>query len=95
MEKKKIKALYQLIFLNVFVGKKLVMNRKRNLILGKWTKTDRMDQVNQIRPNGPSGPNQTEWIEGTEVDRYRLNWSYSLFCIIILVLLSKALLFFP
>ena len=50
MEKKKIKALYQLIFLNVFVGKKLVMNRKRNLIPGKWTQIDQMDQVNWSRP---------------------------------------------
>ena len=49
----KIKALYQLIFLNVFgkkKKKKKVMNWKRNFILRKWTEIDRMDQVDSCRP---------------------------------------------
>ena len=60
----------------------------------KKKKKNHSRKVDQNRPNGPSGPKQTEWIEGTEVDQNRLNWTYSLFCVIILVLLSKALLFF-
>ena len=58
MEKKKIKALYQLIFLNVFVGKKIGNESEEKL------------NSRKVDPNRPNGPSE---LKQTVMDRARLN----------------------